>query len=46
DKANPKRVEVLKGALLLMEEMRAKNLNVKLCLGEFLLKGWRATKLA
>ncbi len=44
DKVNPKRVEVLKGALGLMEEMRRKNLNVKLCVGEFLLKGWRAAK--
>ena len=42
DRANKKRVEILKAALTLLEEMRAKNLNVKLCLGEFLLKGWKA----
>ena len=41
---NIKRVEILKKALLLYEEMKARNLNVKLCLGEFLLEGWRAVK--
>jgi len=41
DVVNVKRLEMLKGGLVLAEEMRAKNLNVKLCLGEFLLKGWK-----
>lgn len=41
---NPKRVEILKSALVLAEEMKARNLNVKLCLGEFLLMGWQLAK--
>ena len=44
DEINPKRVEILKRALILAEEMKAKNLNVKLCLGEFLLAGWQLAK--
>ena len=42
--ANSKRVEMLRCAMVLAEEMRAKNLNVKLCLGEFLFKGWLSAK--
>lgn len=44
EEVNPKRVEILSCAMNLAQEMRAKNLNVKLCFGEFLLKGWRLTK--
>lgn len=44
EEINPKRVEILRRALVLAEEMRARNLNVKLCLGEFLLTGWQLGK--
>jgi len=43
-RANSKRVEMLRCAMVLAEEMRAKNLNIKLCLGEFLFNGWRMAK--
>ena len=39
-----KRLEILRSAMDLSEEMRSKNLNVKLCLGKFLLEGWQATR--
>jgi hypothetical protein len=41
---NEKRIELLKAGMILTEDLRAKNLNVKLCMGDFLLKCWQVIK--